>query len=163
MFVFLLLPICSAMKASASGPPGCYQIGFLSVNSDARREVFSTRRLAHSDGSGLAARPLGDKLLSGRYKGRDTYSAWLPRRPSRTASRPSNSSDTQRASTFRSRAYKKSPAFTQERTLVVSKKCKSLSKKSRTKSSLSFVTSQQGTNGQWMLQKRGTQVHEKRL
>jgi hypothetical protein len=46
---------------------------------------------------------------------------------------------------------------------VVSKKCKSVSKKSRTKSSLSFVTSQQGTNGQWMLQKRGTQVHEKRL
>jgi len=46
---------------------------------------------------------------------------------------------------------------------VVSKKSKSLTKKSEINSSLSFVTSQTGDQLRRMLQKRGTQVHEKRL
>jgi hypothetical protein len=67
----------------------------------------------------------------------------------------------QRAST--SRRYKKSPAFTQERPVWFPKNASRCPKESRTKSSLSLVTlTQQGTNGQWMLQKRGIQVHEKR-
>jgi hypothetical protein len=46
---------------------------------------------------------------------------------------------------------------------VVVQKMQIVVQKSSTKWSLSFATSQQRTNGQGMPQKRGTQVHEKRL
>jgi hypothetical protein len=85
--IHVCVPAAANMQRNENLHPA-HQIGFLSVNSDARRGVFSTRRLARSDRSGVATRPLGDKLLSGRSKRRDTYSARVPRRPSRIASRP---------------------------------------------------------------------------
>jgi len=54
---------------------------------------------------------------------------------------------TQRASTSRSRAYKKSPGFTQERPVWFPKNASRCPKESRTKSSLSLVTLNRGPMG----------------
>jgi hypothetical protein len=78
-------------------------------------------------------------------RGRDTYSARLPRRPSSIASRPSNSSDTARFDI--SEPSEKSPAFTQERPVWFPKNASRRPKESRTKSSLSLVTLNRGPMG----------------
>ena len=77
---------------------------------------------------------------------RDTCSARLPRRPSQSRL-GRRTHQPQRASTSRSQAYKKSPAFTQERPVWFPKNASRCPKESRTKSSLSLVTLNRGPMG----------------